>query len=208
MGARVPVYAFAADPISRAGLESQLRFQPSVTLVPEERLAEAAVAVVAAETVDDATLRVLADLKRRGFARLVLLVNTVHDSDLLKVIEAGVCALIRRTEVTAASLAALVEKAACGEATLPSDVLAKLLTQVSRLQSDVLAPRGLRLAGLTDREAAILTLVADGLDTGEIASELSYSVRTVKNALHDVSVRFQLRNRSHAVAFALREGLI
>ncbi|MDP9239683.1 MAG: DNA-binding response regulator, partial [Actinomycetota bacterium] len=32
--------------------------------------------------------------------------------------------------------------------------------------------------------------------------------RTVKNVLHDVTARLQLRNRSHAVAYALRAGII
>jgi DNA-binding CsgD family transcriptional regulator len=50
--------------------------------------------------------------------------------------------------------------------------------------------------------------VADGLDTDEIAASLSYSSRTVKNILHSVTTRFCLKNRSHAVAYALREGLI
>jgi DNA-binding CsgD family transcriptional regulator len=50
--------------------------------------------------------------------------------------------------------------------------------------------------------------VANGHDTAEIAGRLSYSQRTVKNILHDVTTRLQLRNRSHAVAYAVREGLI
>jgi DNA-binding NarL/FixJ family response regulator len=58
------------------------------------------------------------------------------------------------------------------------------------------------------REAEVLRLVADGLETREIAEQLCYSQRTVKGILHDVTSRFQLRNRAHAVAFALREGLI
>ena len=33
-------------------------------------------------------------------------------------------------------------------------------------------------------------------------------LRTIKSIVHDVTNRFQLRNRSHAVAFAMREGLI
>jgi DNA-binding NarL/FixJ family response regulator len=37
---------------------------------------------------------------------------------------------------------------------------------------------------------------------------MSYSERTVKNVLHDITTGLQLRNRSHAVAYALREGLI
>jgi DNA-binding CsgD family transcriptional regulator len=54
----------------------------------------------------------------------------------------------------------------------------------------------------------VLRLVASGFSTQEIADELCYSQRTVKSILHDVTNRFQLRNRSHAVAYALREGLI
>jgi DNA-binding NarL/FixJ family response regulator len=54
----------------------------------------------------------------------------------------------------------------------------------------------------------VLRLVAEGLDTGEIAKRLSYSERTIKNVIHDVVTRLNLRNRSHAVAYALREGLI
>ena len=65
--------------------------------------------------------------------------------------------------------------------------------------------RGLRL---TPIRARVLRLVADGHDTAEIARELCYSERTVKNVLHDLTTRLQLRNRSHAVAYALREGLI
>ncbi|HVX44496.1 MAG TPA: LuxR C-terminal-related transcriptional regulator, partial [Mycobacteriales bacterium] len=49
---------------------------------------------------------------------------------------------------------------------------------------------------------------AEGYSTSEIAEQLAYSERTVKSALHDLTSRYQLRNRSHAVAFAMREGLI
>ncbi len=54
----------------------------------------------------------------------------------------------------------------------------------------------------------MLKLVADGLDTAEIADSLAYSERTIKNIIHDVTARLNLRNRSHAVAYAVRQGLI
>ncbi len=57
-------------------------------------------------------------------------------------------------------------------------------------------------------EIDVLRLLADGHDTGEIARQLSFSERTVKNVVHDVTTRLQLRNRSHAVANASREGWI
>lgn len=79
---------------------------------------------------------------------------------------------------------------------------------MARLQRHVLTPYGLNRTGLSDRETQVLLLVADGLDTHEIARRLAYSERAVKNVLPDVTSRLQPRNRSHAVAYALREGLI
>ncbi|TWD79381.1 DNA-binding NarL/FixJ family response regulator [Kribbella amoyensis] len=208
MGLRVPVHVFSTDSISRAGLESQLRFQPDIHVVGAEQLGGEVVAVVAAESPDPATLDAVADLRRRGVDKLVLVVAALNDADLIAVIEAGVSALIRRPEVSPERLSDLVRRAAAGEAELPADLLTRLFRQVSHMQNDVLTPRGLRLAGLSPRETAILKLVAEGYDTDEIAARLSYSPRTVKNVLHGVTTRFQLRNRSHAVAYALKEGLI
>jgi DNA-binding NarL/FixJ family response regulator len=98
--------------------------------------------------------------------------------------------------------------AARGEGSVPGDLLGRLLAQVGKLQRQLLNPRGLSLTGMSAREVEILRLVAEGLDTAEIAAKLSYSERTVKNALHEVTTRLQLRNRSHAVAYALKQGLI
>jgi DNA-binding NarL/FixJ family response regulator len=72
----------------------------------------------------------------------------------------------------------------------------------------VLNPRGLSFAVLTDREIKVLKLLADGLDTAEVGRRLFYSERTVKNIVHDVTSRLNLRNRTQAVAYALRQGLI
>ena len=98
--------------------------------------------------------------------------------------------------------------AAAGDGSVPGDLLARLLDQVGRLKRQVLDPRGIALSGLSEREAAVLRLVSEGLETSEIARRLSYSERTIKNVIHDVTTRLGLKNRSHAVAFAVREGLI
>jgi DNA-binding NarL/FixJ family response regulator len=46
------------------------------------------------------------------------------------------------------------------------------------------------------------------LDTTEIAGKLSYSERTIKNVYYGMTARLNLRNRPHAVAYALRRGMI
>ena len=63
-------------------------------------------------------------------------------------------------------------------------------------------------ARLTDREQQVLSLIAAGHPTREVAQQLCYSERTVKNVLHDVVTKLNARSRSQAVAFAVREGLI
>jgi len=88
------------------------------------------------------------------------------------------------------------------------DLLGKLLTHVGSLQRSAVDPRGMSLSTLTTREADMLRMVSEGLDTAEIARKTAYSERTVKNVLHEVITRLQLRNRAHAVGYALRNGLI
>ena len=56
--------------------------------------------------------------------------------------------------------------------------------------------------------AAARKILADARVSIPIATELAYSERTVKTVIHDVTTRLQLRNRSHAVAYAVRQGLI
>jgi DNA-binding NarL/FixJ family response regulator len=208
MSRRIPVHVHATDAITRFGLQTQLRQEDQLDVVDRERVGEGTVIIVATDTMDDDTLRQLRELNRLGGRNAVLVTSALDDAALLSAIEVGICALIPRTEATPARLAHLVVKASNGEATLPSDVLGRLLRQVSRLQHNVLAPRGLTVAGLSPRETDVLRLVADGLDTDEIAESLSYSSRTVKNILYGITSRFCLRNRSHAVAYALREGFI
>jgi DNA-binding NarL/FixJ family response regulator len=72
----------------------------------------------------------------------------------------------------------------------------------------VLEPRGLSLTRLNAREQQVLRLVAEGLPIREVAVQLRYSERTIKNVIHDVVTKLNVRTRSQAVAQAVREGLI
>jgi DNA-binding NarL/FixJ family response regulator len=207
MGQQISVYVYANDPILQAGVGSQLRGSPEVALDQSE-LDEADVVVVVTDLVDETVLRILRAIQRGSAPRTVLIAAALDESTVVAAAEAGVSGLLRRSEVTAERLLEVIGKVAAGEAAVPSDLLARLLDQVGRLQRQVLSPRGLRFSGLNEREIEVLRLLADGMDTGEIARKLSYSERTIKAVLHDVTARFQLRSRAHAVAYAVREGLI
>ncbi len=208
MTERIPTYVYASDPISQVGVVSHLRSRPEILIVGEPDIALAAVAVIVTDAVDDTALRVLRAVQRGGVPRTVLVATVLADAALVAAAEAGASGLLRRSDATPEGLARVVVRVAAGDGDVPPDLLARLLGQVGRLQRQVLAPRGLSFSGLSDRERQVLQLVADGHDTGEIARLLCYSERTVKNVLHDITTRLQLRNRSHAVAYALREGLI
>ena len=208
MTAPVATYVYASDPILQAGVSAQLRMRPEIRVVDAADLDHAQVAVVVADLLDDEVLRVLRAVQRGSVPRTVLVARVIDDQALVAAAEAGVAGLLRRSEATPESLVRAVVRVAAGEGEVPVDLLGRLLGQVGRLQRQVLAPRGLAFSGLSDREAQVLRMVADGHDTAEIAVRLCYSQRTVKNILHDLTTRFQLRNRSHAVAYAVREGLI
>jgi DNA-binding NarL/FixJ family response regulator len=217
---RIPVWVKALDPLSQFGLVHALRQRPEILLIndadlaatqqatPDQRTTPPVVALIAVDSLDTIAVQVLRSATQRGCRRTVLIGSTIDDEALMTAVELGVSGVLRRTDATAGRIVHLLQSAAAGDGSLPPDLLGRLLGQVSRMQRRVIAPRGLSHTGLSDRETQVLRLVADGKDTQEIARELSYSERTVKNVLHDVTSRLQLKNRSHAVAYALREGLI
>lgn len=203
----IPVHVYARDPVSEMGISAQLRSCRRVRLVDRGAPEGAAVVVVISDEVDDDAVRAARTLSRSG-ERIVFVVARLDDAGMLSAVEAGASGLLRRSEATPDRLERAVEAAHAGEGEVPPDLLGRLLRQVGSLQRDVLAPRGLAFNGLTEREIRVLRLVAEGEDTSQIAQRLSYSERTIKNIVHDVTTRLNLRNRAHAVAYAVREGLI
>ncbi len=208
MSERIPVSVHADDPLSFAGVASQLRSRAEVELVEDGALAPGGVALVIVDEVDEGAVRTVKAIRQGGCARVVVVATRLEDKGLLSAVEAGACALLRRSDALPEKLVQTVSRAAAGDGTVPPDLLGRLLEQIGVLQRQVLAPRGLTFSGLSEREIEVLRLIAEGFDTTEVAGRLCYSERTVKNVLHDVTTRLRLRNRTHAVAYALRHGLI
>jgi DNA-binding NarL/FixJ family response regulator len=61
---------------------------------------------------------------------------------------------------------------------------------------------------LVGRDLEVLRLLAEGRSTAGIADDLAYSESTIKNVIHDIVCQLGARNRAHAVAMAIRAGLI
>jgi len=69
-------------------------------------------------------------------------------------------------------------------------------------------PAGLDAAGLTDREAEVLRLIAQGLTNAEIAAHLIVSPETVKTHVAHVLTKLNARDRTQAVIRAYQTGFI
>ena len=61
---------------------------------------------------------------------------------------------------------------------------------------------------LTPREAEVLELVAAGLSTQELARALAISPHSVESHVRKAMAKLGAANRAHAVALALRNGLL
>ena len=113
----------------------------------------------------------------------------------------GAVGVLSKSTLTPEALASAVRGAVKGAGVLAQEILVDL---VAGARPNGASPT----RGLTARELRVLRLIADGRQTREVARELSYSERTVKNVLHDAATKLHARSRSQAVAQAVRWGLI
>jgi DNA-binding NarL/FixJ family response regulator len=212
---RTAVSVLADDPVTYAGVLGQLRHSDEFELVPWRSDRTPDVVVVAADTMNADQLRRVEAVHAGGRSRVVAMVGDIDGPALLATIEAGACVIVRRREATNERLADAVRVAAAGDGSLPADLLGRLFNHVGPggRTADGAGSAGCARGApparsLSHRELRVLRLLADGYSTAEIAGELAYSESTIKSAIHELTSRLELRNRSHAVAFAVRAGLI
>ncbi|MEU2065025.1 response regulator transcription factor [Streptomyces sp. NPDC013455] len=207
MGNPLLLCVVALDPVLEAGAVSALSGNPDIALVEPEEKADVAVVIV--DRVGSRELD-LVNASGSGPHRpaVIVVASDMSPVEAADAIGAGARGLLRRQEVNADRLVRTVLTVAGGDCTVPPDLIDGLLDQGAESDSY----RGERGRGrdwdLDERERAVLRMVADGRETDEIARELCYSARTVTTVVRDITQRFRLRNRAHAVAYALRTGLL
>jgi len=203
---RVRVTVRALDVITSAGLVSCLETMPEVAVSPPDGQVD--VVVAAFDRLNAGAVTMLRSAAAEIRKPVVLVVNEIREVELLPAVECRVVAILPRAAAGDERLTQAIRTAAAGGADLPPNVLGQLLGHAEKLHQEVLSTHGLTASGLSPREVDVLRLMADGLDTGEIARNLSYSERTVKNIIYTITNRLRLRNRPHAVAYAMRAGII
>lgn len=209
---------FIVDPhaIYRRGMVICLEANRGVSLVghcgtvrqawQHERLREADVVIVD-PTASDA-LMFIRHVHDRMSIPVLACSPTSAECDVLAIVECGAVGVLVKESLEPEALAASVEAAIAGSSVMPAVVLTQLVQGLTRVSREVLEPRGLSLSRLTERERQVLALISQGHPTREVAQRLSYSERTVKSVVHDAVTKLGARSRAHAVAFAVREGLI
>jgi len=196
--------------VVRDGLRHMLELEADMKIVGEAADAKEALAQV--ELLSPEVI--LMDIKMPGVDGIELtrqlkekqpscnvIMLTLYDEYLAQAIEAGAVGYllkdIKREELTRA-IRAVQEGRSPLDLSLDRDRLAELIAPTE----------GQQQTRLSERELAVLRLIANGVTTKEIANQLFLSQASIKRSVHLVLEKLGVRNRSEAVSEAYKRKLI
>ncbi|MDX9953352.1 MAG: response regulator transcription factor [Anaerolineae bacterium] len=138
--------------------------------------------------------------------RVIVLTTFDDDEDIFEGLRAGALGYLLK-DASSAKLFEAVRAAARGESFLQPSVAAKVVAEFARLAEH--APRAeVPAEALSDRELAVLRLVAQGSSNKEIALALFIAEGTVKNHLTNILTKLDARDRTQAALKARSLGLL
>ncbi len=141
-------------------------------------------------------------LRRPDPPRVLVLTTFGNDGYVYEALRAGAAGfLLKRTRP--AEIVQAVRTVSVGESLLFPAAVRELVAGFGPPGGDRLAG-----AGLTEREADVLRLVARGLSNAEIAADLVVGVETVKTHVGNVLAKLGARDRTQAVVRAYESGFI
>ncbi|MFH0179808.1 response regulator transcription factor [Streptomyces cacaoi] len=197
------VSILARDPLTGEGIASYLRNSPVLRVLPPTARQDSDICVVIDGDVNSTTWRRLeraAEGMKNPGMRMVLIANTVSPHHLQRARRWGVACLVHRDSAVREHVVQAVFAAGSSIQQAPD------ATQSPGLIGPTQTPR--TSAGLKAREVKVVRLLADGLSTAEVAQQLNFSERTIRNIISGLLTRLDLRNRTHAVAYALQHGVL
>ncbi|MET9652302.1 response regulator transcription factor [Streptomyces sp. NPDC006460] len=227
-GERVARVVVADDQaMVREGIVLVLGLLPGIEVVGSARDGEEAVALTAALAPDvvlmdlrmprcdgvEATRRIRAE---HPGTEVVVLTTYADDDSLFPALRAGARGYLTK-DAGGEEIVRAVRDVLDGRAGLDPAVQRRLLERLLD-QPEPRVPRrapstGSRDAaappdGLTEREAEVLALVADGLSNQEISVRLRISTATVKTHINNLFAKIGVRDRAQAVRYAYQQGLV
>jgi len=206
----IGVAVLTDDAITRQGLTALLHRHPTLRVTPVDRTHEADVVLIVVSRITEDTLTWMKDACEAAATerRFVLVGDGLRRQHLLRAVSYGSVSVVPRSNTDIERVLEAVHAAHEGRLEGPDAAFTWLQAQLRSIHREILEPNGLTAAGLEAREIDVLRLLADGLSTSEISQRLNYSERTVQNIVHGVLSRLKLRNRAHAVSYALRRGAL
>lgn len=151
-------------------------------------------------------LAVLRDLRAALPRVAVLILSAAADPDLLSEVMTSGAAGFLSLEADMADVISAVRSAADGQVVLSGRRLEALVRHLARRAAPT-PPSGPG-GRLTDREAEVLLLLAEGASTPVIASSLFISAHTARTHVQNVLVKLGVHSRLEAAAYAVRNGLV
>ena len=137
-------------------------------------------------------------------ARIVFLTTFADDEYIVRALRLGAKGYLIKQEV--ATIAPALRTVMAGQSVLGGEVLDRMDVLMSRGPACAEnAPGGGMRSGLTERESAIVELVAEGLDNKEIAARLYLSEGTVRNHISAILQKLDLKNRTQLVVRYYRD---
>lgn len=208
--------------IVRDGLRAVLKTQPDIEVVGEAENGQAAVAMAGSLAPDV----VLIDLVMPGMdgieairrivagqpeSRILVLTSFSAEDKVFPAIKAGAMGYLLK-DCDSEELVRAILQVQRGESSLHPKIARMLLQEMSAPRRESFGrppPRPERPTAdpLTERELAVLKLVAHGMSNREIADELVVSEGTVRTHVSNILSKLHLASRTQATLFALREGL-
>ena len=216
-----PITVLVADDqrVVREGLTMVLGLMPGVEIVGTASDGEEAVARAEQLRPDvvlmdlrmprcdgvEATRRLM---QRQPDARVVVLTTYADDHSVIQALRAGACGFLTK-DAASPEIAAALQAAKRGESAIDPAVQHHLVRAIARTAPlEWSPPDQTQLPdGLTQREAAVLSLIAEGLSNAEIAERLTVTETTVKSHINHLYRKTGARDRAQAVAYAYRHGL-
>lgn len=205
------------DALVRGGLATILGLEPDIEVVGQAADGAEALAVCGATSPDV----VLMDVRMPGMdgiaatrrlvaaptAPRILVVTTFENDDYVYgALHAGASGFVLK-RVAPEELVQAVRIVAHGESMVFPPMLRAMVGR-NHQALDAGDPRRRLVGQLTDREAEILRMLAEGLSNAEIAARLVVAVHTVKTHVAHVLGKLQARDRTQAVILAYETGFV
>lgn len=137
---------------------------------------------------------------------IVIMTDRLNSAKALEAIEAGATGYIFK-DIPAANLTTALRSVCNGRAVLDPAIARMLMDRLSQLSRDG-HTRQVEAEGLTQRELEILGELTRGSKDRQIAAKLTIAEGTVKTHIGRILKKLGCQNRTHAVAYVLRKGLI